>query len=149
MVPEIWSVTERIFCHFGPFFALLLPYGSRKAKFWKNEKNTFYHFTNVRHKWQSYDICFSDMECNRQNFFAILDHFLPFYPPSPNNPKNQNFEKLKKNPGDIIILQKCTKNHDHMLYCSLDMTHNGFNYFSFWAIFYPFTLFLRYGAWQM
>ena len=23
MVPEIWSSTDRIFCHFGPFFALL------------------------------------------------------------------------------------------------------------------------------
>ena len=25
MVPEIWSTTERIFCHFGPLFALLPP----------------------------------------------------------------------------------------------------------------------------
>ena len=25
MVPEIWSMTDRIFCHFGPFFALLPP----------------------------------------------------------------------------------------------------------------------------
>ena len=25
MVPEIWSVTDRIFCNFGPFFALLPP----------------------------------------------------------------------------------------------------------------------------
>ena len=56
-VPEIWSETDRIFCHFGPFFAL-------------------------------------------------LPH---------NNPENQNYEKLKKTPGDIIILHKCTKNHDHML----------------------------------
>ena len=31
-------------------------------------------------------------------------------------------------------------NHDHMLYCSLDMARIGFNcYFSFWAIFYLFT----------
>ena len=29
----------------------------------------------------------------QQNFFVILGHFLPFYP---NNPKNQNFEKMKK-----------------------------------------------------
>ena len=79
---------------------------------------------------------FSDIECNRQNFFVILDCFLPFYPPT--NPKNKNFEKLKKDPGDIIILHKCTKNHDQMLYCSLDMARNRFNYFSFWAIFYPF-----------
>ena len=25
MVPEIWSATDRIFCHSGPFFALLPP----------------------------------------------------------------------------------------------------------------------------
>ena len=78
---------------------------------------------------------FSDIECNRQNIFVILNHFLPFY--SPKNPQNQNFEKLKKAPGYIIILHKCTKNHDHIPYCSLDMACNGFNCFSFWAIFYP------------
>ena len=59
MVPEIWSTVDRIFCHFGPFFA-------------------------------------------------------PF-----NNPKDQDFEKMKeKKLGDIIILHYCTKNHDHMLHCS-------------------------------
>ena len=48
--------------------------------------------------------------------FLISDHFLPFY--LPKNPENQNFEKkIKKTPGDIV-LHKCTKNHDHMLYCS-------------------------------
>ena len=30
--------------------------------------------------------------------------FLPCHPP--NNPKNQNFEKIKNTPGDIIILHK-------------------------------------------
>ena len=25
MVPEIWSMTDKIFCHLGPFFALLPP----------------------------------------------------------------------------------------------------------------------------
>ena len=43
-------------------------------------------------------------------FFVILDNFLPFDPP---NLKNQSFEKMKKTPGDIIILHECTKNHDH------------------------------------
>ena len=66
-------------------------------------------------------------------------HFVPFLPFSPtNNPKNQNFEKMKKTSGDIIQ-HKCTKKHDHMLYCSGDMVRNGCNcYFSFWAIFCPF-----------
>ena len=59
MVPEIWSMTDRIFCHVGPFFA-----------------------------------------------------FSPT-----NNPKNQNFEKMKKRPGDII-LQMCTINDNHMMYDS-------------------------------
>ena len=70
-------------------------------------------------------------------FFVILDHFLPFY--SPNNPKDKNFVRLKKMPRDIIIWHKCTKNHDHILYRSLDMAHNKFNYFSFWANFSHFT----------
>ena len=29
-------------------------------------------------------------------FIVNLGHFLPFYPPSPNDPKNQNFEKKKR-----------------------------------------------------
>ena len=52
----------------------------------------------------------------RTEFFVILEHFLPFYPP--NNPKHQNFEKMKKMPGDIIILQKWTIDDNHMMYCS-------------------------------
>ena len=54
-------------------------------------------------------------------------------------PKNQNFQKLKKTHGDIITLHKCTKNHDHMLYCSWCMVYDRCNYFSFWAIFCSFT----------
>ena len=60
MVPEISSVTDRIFCHFGPFPALL--------------------------------------------------------PPS--NPKNQNFERMQKLPGDIIILHRCNINENHMTHGS-------------------------------
>ena len=47
---------------------------------------------------------------------------------------------MKKMPGDIIILQWCSKNHDHILYCSLDMVRDTCNYFSFWVIFCTFTL---------
>ena len=47
---------------------------------------------------------------------------------------------MKKTPGDIIILHKCTKIHDHMLYCSWHVVRDRCNcYFSFWAIFCPFT----------
>ena len=67
--------------------------------------------------------------------FFILGYFFPFYPP--NSLKNQNLKTMKK-PGVTMILHKCTKNHDHMLYCSRDMACDRCNYFSFRDIFYPF-----------
>ena len=49
-------------------------------------------------------------------------------------------KKHKKRLEDIIILHKCTENHDHGLYCSWYMVRDECNcYFSFWAIFCPFT----------
>ena len=71
-----------------------------------------------------------DMKCNRQNF-------LSFYPSM--DPENQNFGKMKKTPEDIIILQMCTTNENHMMYGSWDMKYNGQNFLSFWTIFCPFT----------
>ena len=53
---------------------------------------------------------------------------------------------MKKTPGDVIILHKCTKNHDYVLYCSWDMVRDRCNYFSFWANFCPFTPLT---AWKM
>ena len=81
MVPETWSMTDRIFCHSGLFFALLLPYGPRKSIFFKNEKNNwrYCHFTKVYHKWQSYDVWFLKYRVQWTEFFVIFDHFWPFY----------------------------------------------------------------------
>ena len=53
--------------------------------------------------------------CHFGTFSALLSH---------ETPKNQNFEKMKKKkkkrkkktPEVLIILHKCTKNHDHMMY---------------------------------
>ena len=59
------------------------------------------------HKWQSYDVWFLSYWAQQTEFFVILDYFLHFYPP--NNPKNQNFEKLKKTPGDITIYTSVPK----------------------------------------
>ena len=83
------------------------------------------------HKWRSYDVWL--LRYKTGHIFSLL---LLFYP---NNPENQNFEKMKKKRGDIIISHKYTKNHNHMLYCSSDMMHDGCNcYFSLWAVFCPF-----------
>ena len=49
-------------------------------------------------------------------FFALLH---------PNSLKNQNFEKMRKTCGDIIILHMCTKNYDQMMYGSSDMVGDG------------------------
>ena len=46
-------------------------------------------------------------ECDRHKFLSFWTIFRPFTPP--NNLKNQNFAKMKKTPGDIIILHICTK----------------------------------------
>ena len=40
MVPEIWSETDRIICHFGLFLILLSHYQPAKSKFLKNKKTT-------------------------------------------------------------------------------------------------------------
>ena len=47
--------------------------------------------------------------------------------------------KLKKTPGDIIILHICTINHNHMMYGFWDMECDRQNFLSFWTIFCPFT----------
>ena len=147
MVSEIWSATYRIFSHFGPFSPfypppLPLPNNLSKSKFqkkWK-KKNTwrYHHSTHLHHKWILLDVWFLRYGAQLTELFLILGHFLPFYPT--NNQKNQNFEKNKKKAWRYIILHKCNKNHDHMLYCSWDMALDGCNcYFSYWAIFRHFT----------
>ena len=95
MLLEIWSTTDIIFCHFGPFFYLFTPLKTPKIKSWKKCKQAWrnYPFTHVYHKWGSYHYCSCDIRCNGQ-LFVIWGHFLPFDPP--NNPKYQNFEKWKK-----------------------------------------------------
>ena len=70
-------------------------------------------------------------------FFVILDCFLPFDPL--NNPKNQNFEKMKKRPEDIIILHMSNINENHMKYGSSDIELSRQNFLSFWTIFCPLT----------
>ena len=102
------------------------------------KKNPLKILSFYKNKWQSYDVWFLSYGVQWTNFFFILDKFcLPFYPS--NNPKNQNFEKMKTTPRDIIILHMCTineKSYDH----SWDMERDGQNFLSFWTMFCTFTL---------
>ena len=107
------------------FWATFLPFqppDRAENQNFKIEKNSwiYYHFTHLHYKWQ----WFLRYGVWQTEFFIILDCCLPFYPT--NKLKNQNFEKLKKAPEDIIILHKCNQ--------------KSWSY----AI-----LFLRYGAWQI
>ena len=69
-------------------------------------------------------------------FFVILGHFLPFYPIT--TQKIKILENWRKSARDIIILHKCTKNHDPMLYWDIECDRCNF-YFSFRAIICPTT----------
>ena len=137
MVPEIWSATV--------FFVILdccLPfYPPNNPKIQNFEKmkkslDILSFYTILPKIVIIIAILFLRYDMWRMSLlFFILAYFclLPL-----TCPKNENFKKMKKTPGDII-LHKCIKNHDHLLYCSWDMAHYGCNYFSVWAVFRPFT----------
>ena len=66
-VPEIWSAMDRMYCQFGPSFALPppnLPNNPKNQNFDKMKKMPgniiVYMIVNiiVYHKWQSYDVWF-------------------------------------------------------------------------------------------
>ena len=130
--------------NYGSFFALLPPPRPLPPK---NPKNQ--NFEKMKKiagdtiilqkciKNRNHEIGFLRYGTQQTEFFVILNHFLPFYPP--NNPENQNFEKMKKMSRYIIILNMCTINENHMMYSSWDMEHNRQNFFSFWTVFCPFT----------
>ena len=96
---------RQFFFPFWAFFVLLPHYWPQKLKFGKNVKNTwkYYHFTLVNHKWRSFDVWCLRYKVWQTEFLVILGHL---------------------GPGDIIILHKCTKNYDQMIYGSWDMVHN-------------------------
>ena len=103
-----------------------------KSEFWKNEKEiagdiiTLYISTKS-HDHMRYSSCDTELE---RNFFVIL-LFYPPPPQSPNDPKNHNFEKMKKASGDLIILNLCNKKHDHMVYAYSDMECDRHNFLLF------------------
>ena len=125
MFPEIWRVTDRTFCLFGLFLFFCLT--TQKIKI-LNEKK---HLEIL-----SFYTCVPQMKiiwCMAPKIWSVTDrifsHFGPFF--SPFTPltvqKIKTLKKWKKKKkkhththtrGDIITLHKCTKNHDHMLYCS-------------------------------
>ena len=84
-------------------------------------------FTYVCHKWQSCVYDFWDMEHNRQNFLSSWAFFNFCLPKSP---VNQNFQKMKKIPGDIF-LHMCTINHNDSI---VSIFHHHKNELKKWKI---------------
>ena len=70
-------------------------------------------------------------------FFVTFGHFWPVY--LPNNLENQNFEKMKKESGDVITLHICTIKDNHMMYGSWYMECNRHDFLSLWTILCRFT----------
>ena len=77
--------------NFRSFFALLPHSKSQNSEFWYH-----HHFTcvpKITIIWCTVPEIWSETT----EFFVIFGHFLPFYHllPQPNDPENQNFEKIK------------------------------------------------------
>ena len=99
----------------------------------------YYHFTHLYHTWHHF-LSFLDRFCSFTHPTPRPSPSLPPLPPLPlsNNSKSQNFEKMKKLAGNIIILDRCTINDNYMMYGSWDMEHVRQNFLPFWTILYPF-----------
>ena len=127
--------------NYGSVFAPLTsnPFETQISEFWKNEKKTgdiiILHKCIINDNHMMYS--FWDMKRDRHIFLPFWAIFCSF---TPLTIQKMKILKNGKTPGDIIILHKCTKNHDYMLYCSWDMVCDWCNsHFSFWAFLHPFT----------
>ena len=77
---------------------------------------------------------FWDTEWDNNFFLSFWAIFCPLPPLSPNplnKPENQNFEKMKKASGDVIMLNLGNKKHDQMMHAYSDMERNWHNFLSF------------------
>ena len=116
----VWQA--KFFLTLDHFFPFCFPKNPKNRNFYKMKKTTrdiiILYMCIINENHMMY--VFWDMKHDRRLSFCAI--FCPFMPLA--TPKNQNFEKMKQKPGDIIILKKSIKNYDHMLYRSCDMAHN-------------------------
>ena len=78
--------------------------------------------------------------CMVSEICSATNNYLPFWTVfCPYDPENQNFEKMKKIPWDIVILHMYIINDNHMISSSWGMEQDRQNFLSFWIIFcfYP------------
>ena len=144
---DVWFLRYKAQQSFFSFWAIFCPstllttWKIKILKKWKKTPEDIMilnlHTTNDDHTiYVSWDMEHNRIFCHFGLFFALL---------SPNNPKNHNFEKMKKLHVGIIILHMCiiilhmcTINENHMMYGSWDMEQDRHIFLSFWIIVCPF-----------
>ena len=110
----------------------------KTQNFEKIKKNTcrYHYFTPVCQKFWLYDLQFLRYEAWQTEIDNFGSFFFPFT--ALKTKKIKILKKLKNIAGDIIILQMCTKNHDHMMYGYWDSEWDGQNFFVILGQFLPF-----------
>ena len=142
-VPETWHVMD-VIVNFS-FWAIFCPFTHLTAQKIKISGKWKKKYLEISSSYTSVSkimiICYTVPEIWCMTDVIVIFHFGLFFALLPLMAQKIKTSRLKKMPGDIIILHKCTKIHDHMLYCSWHMVCETWNcHFSFWAIFCPFTL---------
>ena len=112
-VPEIWHVTDVLLFFILGYTFPFYPHNSPKNENFKKMKkgleiSSFY--TSVPKIMIIYYTVPEIWYVTHVIVIFIFAYFLLFYPP--NSPKNKNFKKMNRAPGDTITLYMCTKNYD-------------------------------------
>ena len=131
---DVWflkyGANRQKFLSFWTIFYPFIPLWTQKIRTNEQLAWRYYHFTNdwcmTPEIWNTAD----RISCHFGPFFALLP---------PNNLKYQNFEKLEKRPGNIIILHMCTINDNDMMFGPWDMKCDEQNFLLFWTVFCHFT----------
>ena len=110
-------VPERDRHNFMSFWATFLPQKIKIKKKWKKAWR-YHHFKQAYQKSWSYAILF--LRHGSWMMWLLCFIWAIFCPNTPPTAQKNKIEK-KWMHGDIIILHKCNKNHDHMLYCSWEI----------------------------
>ena len=136
-----------IFGHFFPFYPINYLKNQNLKKKNNNKRHHHLHLCTTNDNQMIYVSW--DMECGWQNYLSIWAIFYLLTPVRATktkmfkNWKQKKQKKNKKKTRRDIILLKCAKNHDHMLYFSWDMVRDGCNFY------FHFVLFsCRFTAWK-
>ena len=104
-------------CSILAILALFPHWWPKKSKFQKMNKTPSYSI--VSHQYTKNHNHSTDRSSNSAD--KLISHFGPFLIFYNNcDPKYQNFQKMKKKAGDIIVLHQCTKNYNYIACGSLD-----------------------------